>query len=101
MMDRKDIIDSDRNRKLLRINITEQLSVARTELHPRAIGTRFVKGQKQKWVKRSRYVGNFLADNISWIFIGGIGTLLIATRLPISKRLNELRGIGTDNDVEE
>ncbi len=100
-MDRNGIIESDRNRKLLRMNITEQLSEARTELHPRAIGTRFIKGQKQKLAKRSRYVGDFLSDNISWIFIGGIGTLLIAARLPISRRVKELRGTGTINDVEE
>ncbi len=100
-MDRKDIIESDRNRKLLRMNITEQLSEARTELHPRTIGNRFINGQKQKLAKRSQYVGDFLAENMSWILIGGIGTLLIAVRRPISKRLNELRGIGTINDVEE
>jgi hypothetical protein len=100
-MDRNDIIESDRNRKQLRMNITEQLSEARTELHPRAIGTRYINGQKQKLAKRSRFVGDFLADNISWIFIGGIGTLLIAARLPISRRLKELRGIDTNKDVEE
>lgn len=100
-MDRNDIIESDRNRKLLRTNITEQLSDARTELHPRAIAARYINGQKQKLAKRSRYVGEFLADNKSWIFIGGIGTLLIAARRPILKRLNELRGMGTNNDVEE
>lgn len=100
-MDRRDILESDRDRKLLRMTITEQLSEARTELHPRAIGKRFVNGQKQKWTKRSRYVGGFLADNIPWIFVGAIGALLIAARLPISRRLNELRGTGTNNDVEE
>jgi DNA replication protein DnaC len=100
-MDRRDIIKSDRNRKRLRASMQAQLSEAKTELQPRAIGARFINGQKQKLTKQTRFIGDFLADNKSWVFVGGIGTLLIAARLPISKRLNKLRGIATNNDVEE
>jgi hypothetical protein len=100
-MDRKDIIESDRDRRLLRAIIQEQLSEAKTELHPRAIVARFINSQKQKLTKRTRFVGDFLVDNKSWVLFGGIGTLLIAARLPISKQLNKLRGIAIKNDVEE
>ncbi len=91
-MNRDEIINKDKQRRSAERELKLGISATRTYLQPRAIGQRILQSQKQKFTTRTEIAGRFASDNMRWIVAGGLLTLLISARLPISKRLNWLRG---------
>jgi hypothetical protein len=90
-MTRDDVIEKNKHRRGLESIFKGRITVAQKELHPRAIGSRFINFQKRKLIERGDEAGKFARKNVPWIVAGGLVTLLIAARIPIIKRINGLR----------
>jgi hypothetical protein len=90
-MTRDDLIEKNKHRRGLESIFKGRITVALEELHPRAIGSRFINLQKRKLIDSGNEAGKFARKNASWIVAGGLVTLLIAARIPIIKRINGLR----------
>jgi hypothetical protein len=90
-MTRDDVIEKNKHRRGLETIFKGRITLAQEELHPRAIGSRFINLQKQKFIESGHEVGKFARKNAPWIVAGGLVTLLIAARVPIIKHINVLR----------
>jgi hypothetical protein len=100
-MNRDDVIAKNRQRRGLETLFKNRVVVAKDELHPSTIGSRFIKSQKRKLIERRDDAGKFAKENAPWIVVGGLVTLLIAARIPIMKRVNGLRKRAANAEDQE
>jgi hypothetical protein len=99
-MNRDDIIHKHKQRRNAEQALKHGISDTQKYLHPRAIGQRLLKSQKQKLSARSAVVSHFASENKRWFAAGGLLILLISARLPISQFVIQLRDRASKNKVQ-
>ncbi len=97
-MNRDEVVAKHKQRRGLETILKSRILSAQKDLHPRAIGSRFIKLQKRKLIERGDDAGKFAKENAPWIIAGGLVSLLIAARIPIMKRINGLRNRAANAD---